>query len=130
MSPGCSRLTKFLHRAAGNVHAFEPPFAKKPMERLSGDQNGRAAFSVPDNIRNDVASSVRTHRCGTDFISAMTTRVRPSGEMAMEVGSVVDGAVIPSLRSSSPAVGRHIHKAIAAAAAVSTLPTTAARACS
>src|SRR6266850_3011319 len=57
--------------------------AKKAMVRLSGDQNGKEAPSVPSRGRADRESSDRTHR--SSFPSGLrATKVRrhPSGDTA------------------------------------------------
>src|SRR5262245_413168 len=52
------------------------------MDRLSGDQNGCCALSVPFNLRASNESSDCTHRCCPSGEAAMNARARPSGEMA------------------------------------------------
>ena len=42
--------------------ALPGPCEKNPIDRLSGDQNGKAAPSVPSSARVVVPLSVRTHR--------------------------------------------------------------------
>src|ERR1700741_772860 len=64
------------------------PSAKNPTKRLSGDQKGDAAFSVPCTIEAVSPSSERTHNC--DFPSAFTARktiCRPSGDTATGAGN-------------------------------------------
>ena len=57
--------------------------AKKPSERLSGDQNGNIASSVPGNGAATSESSGRTHSCNLPAASrAVKASFVPSGEIA------------------------------------------------
>ncbi|MDQ3347406.1 MAG: hypothetical protein M3545_05510 [Acidobacteriota bacterium] len=58
--------------------------AKKPMDRLSGDQNGDAARSVPGSGRADEESSDRSHNCAWPPDLAAKTIFSPSGEIASD----------------------------------------------
>ncbi|MGH9368178.1 MAG: hypothetical protein ACRD3M_10950 [Thermoanaerobaculia bacterium] len=62
---------------------FNRPFAKKPIERLSGDQKGKSAPSPPGTGYASGASSSRTHRRKEPSASrAPKARRRPSGDNA------------------------------------------------
>ena len=63
---------------------FSAPSAKNPTDRLSGDQNGSRAFSVPGNGRADVASSARSHNWDPPSDAATKASLRPSGEIASD----------------------------------------------
>src|SRR5262245_18867830 len=65
------------------------PAAKNPIERLSGDQKGNTAPSVPDMGRPDTESSERSHSCNRPSSVAAKTIFWPSGESANESGSDV-----------------------------------------
>src|SRR5262245_9425691 len=67
------------------------PSATNPILRLSGDQNGWLAPSVPPIGCETTASSERSHSCVFPFAFAANTRRRPSGEIAIDVGSSVGG---------------------------------------
>src|SRR5437867_7137313 len=69
---------------------FSFPSAKKPIERLSGDQNGNAAFSVPTSGRVSADSSERSHK-PAGLESATNTILSPSGEIAIDVKSPLAG---------------------------------------
>src|SRR5262252_4047228 len=69
------------------------PPAKKPMERLSGDQNGNTAFSVPTSGRVSVDSSERSRKPG-GLDSATNTIFSPSGEIANDVTFPLVGVAI------------------------------------
>src|SRR5215472_9443927 len=57
--------------------------AKKPIERLSGDQNGATAFSVPATGWARVESSGRSQSWfWPPELTALNTSFRPSGESA------------------------------------------------
>src|SRR5262245_56659673 len=74
--------------------------AKNPMARLSGDQNGNAAPSVPESGCAVMALSSRSQSCDRPDCDATKTRYRPSGESAIESGSAV-GGVLTSSRTSA-----------------------------
>src|SRR5262245_10553092 len=74
---------------------FSLPPAKNPMKRLSGDQNGKAASSVPASGCALKASSGRTHkRLFPDDSEATNARRSPSGESANEPKPVFSGGLI------------------------------------
>src|SRR3954468_22717629 len=52
------------------------------MCRLSGDQNGKAAPSVPATGRDSTLSSARIHSTAEDKYGATNASVRPSGDNA------------------------------------------------
>src|SRR5262249_38212138 len=67
--------------AAGIFFSF--PEAKKPIQRLSGDQNGSCASSVPANSLAPTCSMDRTHSMGlVPGTAALNTRACPSGDRA------------------------------------------------
>src|SRR5262245_22371275 len=76
--------------------------AKNPTEALSGDQNGYLAPSVPASGRAATESSGRTQSSDLPSFDAENTSRRPSGEMANESGSAVEG-VLTSTRISGGA---------------------------
>ena len=80
--------------------------AKKPTDRLSGDQKGNPAPSVPASARADPDSRERSHK--REWPSAVATKaiVRPSGEMASDSGAVVGGVLMSARISESAGVGR------------------------
>src|SRR6188474_557774 len=67
---------------------FNRPAAKNPMERPSGDQNGRVPRSVPRSGRAAGESSERSHSCDRPSDEPTKTIFDPSGEIAT-AGSVV-----------------------------------------
>src|SRR5688500_14571715 len=74
---------------------FNLPPAKNPIKRLSGDQKGSIASSVPESGCAWVDSSGRIHkRFFPDVSVATKTRRRPSGEIAKEPKLVFSGALI------------------------------------
>ena len=70
---------------------FSAPPAKKPTERLSGDQKGSVAPSVPASGCAVVVASDRSHRRDAPSPEATKTICRPSGESANDVGCVGGG---------------------------------------
>src|SRR5262245_64351145 len=92
---------------------FSWPSAKKPTDRLSGDQNGKDALSVPGSARGATASKLRSHSCDFPFEVAANTIGRPSGDTASEVASVVGGVEISKRSSRGPASDpRKYHSAL------------------
>src|SRR5262244_1287951 len=74
---------------------FNLPPAKKPMKRLSGDQKGSCASSVPTRGCALTASSGRTHnRLFPDESVAAKAKRRPSGDIANELKPVFSGGVM------------------------------------
>src|SRR5579862_806917 len=71
-------------------------FVKKPMLRLSGDQNGWEASSVPARGLASKESSARTHNIGPPFQIAVNATVSPSGEMAKDSSVAFAGGKIES----------------------------------
>src|SRR5437870_7898061 len=64
---------------------FTLPAAKNPMKRLSGDQKGRVASSVPESGCALIESSGRIHkRVFPEASVAAKARRSPSGEIAKE----------------------------------------------
>src|SRR5436309_11949403 len=62
---------------------------KKPRERLSGDQKGKEAPSVPSNGRAERESSGRTHRRSRPSgVRATNASRRPSGDIVTGPGEV------------------------------------------
>jgi hypothetical protein len=60
------------------------PPAKKPSERLSGDQNGFEAPSLPATGRSVGESSARKNSRGPLFVVTAIANVEPSGEITDE----------------------------------------------
>ena len=52
---------------------FSQPSAPNPIERLSGDQNGITAFSVPASGCTETAPRERSHSCGRPSAFATNT---------------------------------------------------------
>src|SRR2546427_368688 len=68
------------------------PAAKNPMKRLSGDQNGKDAPSVPASGWGVLESSFRTQSWVLpEESAAVKPRRRPSGETAMAPNVVFSG---------------------------------------
>src|SRR5262249_58136415 len=78
------------------------PEAKKPTERLSGDQKGKEALSVPSNGFATPDSRERSQRSG-GLEPATKMTFNASGEIAMNTGSALEG-VATSTRNS-PVLG-------------------------
>lgn len=72
---------------------FSLASAKNPMERLSGDQKGSDAPSVPGRTFAASASSAHSHSDGRPADVATKTIFCPSGETARLSGCVVGGVV-------------------------------------
>src|SRR5215470_11840979 len=70
--------------------------AKNAAARPSGDQHGYFAPSVPANVRDTAESSERSHKRDRPSDVATNRMLRPSGEIAIETGSVVAGVVMSS----------------------------------
>src|SRR5688572_1392841 len=91
----------------------------KPTYRLSGDQKGVEAFSVPGRRRHSSASRSRSHNP-----PAVNTSLRPSGDTDTSPDSLTSSGSGTSNRSGEPgAVGWNSHALIpnAAAAAINTV---------
>jgi hypothetical protein len=73
---------------------FSLSFVKKAMLRLSGDQKGWDACSVPGNGLASSESSGRTHKAMLPFDAAVKARVRPSGEIAKNSKALRSGGRI------------------------------------
>src|SRR5262249_42741566 len=78
---------------------FSLPSAKNPTDALSGDQNGYDAPSVPGSSCAATESNGRSQSWDLLSWDAKNTRLRPSGEIANDVGSSVEG-VLTSTRIS------------------------------
>ena len=94
-------------------------FMKNPIERLSGDQNGRRAPSVPGRARAFAESRSRTHSIGCPSRSATNASRRPSGDIAKDAGSAVRGVVISTTRNSGAFSGRRRNHAVSMATSAS-----------
>src|SRR5437016_13509174 len=68
--------------------------SKKPIDRLSGDQNGKLAPSVPASGCAVDLSSGLSHSREALSPEATKTICRPSGERAKEIGSDVAGVTM------------------------------------
>src|SRR5215510_4808580 len=78
------------------------------MKRLSGDQNGKAASSVPVNGCAVTESSDRTHsRALAEASRAVNASLRPSGEMAAPV------ALRPTAKNVVPSGGETMNRVTA-----------------
>src|SRR2546421_9721405 len=73
---------------------FSLPPAKKPIDRLSGDQNGYLAPSVPVNGRASAESSDLSHSRGWPSPEATNVSCLLSGESAKDIGSSVAGVTM------------------------------------
>jgi hypothetical protein len=73
---------------------FNLPSAKKPIVRLSGDQNGWVASSVPGRGWAAVVLSARTHKRDTPSDVAAYTTFSPFWEIASDSGSGVGGVAM------------------------------------
>ena len=87
---------------AGSI-LFNFPSAKKPTNRLSADQKGIVAPSVPSSDRADGASSGRTQSRCVLSVLATNARRRPSGERASRFGGV---PAAPTPPMTQPSGGR------------------------
>ena len=86
---------------------FTFPSAKNPIQRLSGDQNGIIAFSVPASGRDVNESSRRTQSCvRSGFCVATNASCVPSGEIAPPL--VPSSRPIPLLEPKKPSAGGSI----------------------
>src|SRR5262249_30753512 len=79
---------------------------KKPMEWLSGDQNGKEASSVRASGCADAEPRGRNHKRERPSLAATNARLAPSGDMATEDGSEVGGVVTSSCILGEMAAGR------------------------
>jgi hypothetical protein len=82
---------------------FSLPSAKNPIDRLSGDQKGEIAPSVPAKGCAVTASSGRIQRRDAPSPEATKTSFRPSGEIANERASLVNGVLMSTRISGSGA---------------------------
>src|SRR5437016_6016523 len=73
---------------------FSLPPAKKPIDRLSGDQNGYLAPSVPGNGRASAESSDLSHSRVGPSPEATNASCLLSGESAKDIGSSVAGVTM------------------------------------
>ena len=89
------------------------PSAKKPIDLLSGDQNGASAPSVPGRVRGDSDRSDRTRSwlSGPEKLTKAT--VSPSGDIAAHSGDAVGGVPMSTRVSAGTAAGRSINQATA-----------------
>jgi len=84
--PVCSVLVAQMSRGRPPEISvlFSLPLAKNPIERLSGDQNGEEAPSVPSSCRGVIDPISRINREGIEpDDEAINAIARPSGEIAM-----------------------------------------------
>jgi len=99
---------------------FSLPSAKKPTDRLSGDQKGRSAPSVPGNRRASIESTGRVHNLVAPSETVTNAIMRPSGETAAlrlppNANSVPRGGLI-SKRRARPSGAGLSHSAASTAA--------------
>src|SRR5262245_37338460 len=83
-----------------SMRLSSPLLALNPTDRLSGDQNGCDAPSVPASGRADTASKDRSQRLDFASDTARKTTIVPFGDMADAAGFEV-GGVVTSRRTSS-----------------------------
>src|SRR5262245_59035977 len=83
---GASQIVRAAPPSTGIRFIF--PAAKKPSERLSGDQKGFEAPSVPATSRSSVEPRGRRKSCcAMDVVTSMTS-IEPSGEIADETPKI------------------------------------------
>src|SRR5262245_59870066 len=82
--------------------------AKKPMERLSGDQKGPLAPSVPASGLDSVESSGRTQSWYLPPVAAVKARERPSGDTAICSKLDFSGGRMENFPTGASAVGRRV----------------------
>ena len=104
-APGAARPDRrrgqLPQRAAIDADPIDRSFAKNPIDRLSGDQNGNDAPSVPASGDASPVSSERSHSIGRPSDDATNASFSPSGESANDTRSVVGGVVISTRISRS-----------------------------
>src|SRR5262249_30674736 len=88
---------------------FSLPPAKKPIARLSGDQNGNAALSVPLSGCASWDCKERSHRLDV-LAPATKTIFRPSGEIENDVRSELAGVSISTRISGNGDRKRSAHR--------------------
>src|SRR5262245_5086968 len=88
---------------SARLRRFSVPWAKNPMDRPSGDQNGEIAFSVLGSGCAVAASSERSHSLLTLSDRPEKATVCPSGERATDESRL--GGVLISSRISRASVG-------------------------
>ena len=123
-------------RNCGSASVFTDPLsmsirfsllsAKNAIDRLSGDQNGKIACSVPARAWARVVPSGRTHNCVPPSEAPGKATFHPSGEIAIDIGTVVCGVVI-SRRISRTKGGRRATRIAKAAARTAAAATVQAR---
>src|SRR5688500_866257 len=102
--PGTTAPASSSTRPLAISSRFTRASAKKAIDRLSGDQNGSEACSVPAN--GDAAPfNGRSHRRGVPPALATNTSWVPSGDIASDTGSVVVGVVISRRISAGGCAG-------------------------
>ena len=100
------------------------PAAKYPMNRLSGDQNGSEAPSVPASCLGSRSSIARTHNCIFGPVAAVNASQRPSGDTARWLNAVSFGGEIDNRnggRSIAAGADNQV-RAGSAIAAINTAP--------
>src|SRR5688572_21174021 len=80
---------------------YSRSLAKNPIDRLSGDQNGDDAPSVFASGEASPLASERTHSIERPSCEATNATLSPSGDNAMDTGSVVGGVVISTRISAA-----------------------------
>ncbi len=129
MTPSAFQLPPKPPLTGVSVSGAPPPtssrlrasIVKNPIDRLSGDQNGNEAPSVPGRGCAVVAAKARSNRRDTPLLVSTNTICLPSGDNAMEpskraCASVCGGALI-SVRVSAGGVSRRYFSAGMASAA-------------
>ena len=94
-----------LYSAVGNVKRFNLPSAKKAIARLSGDQNGMNALSVPASGRDVNESSRRSQSCERrGLVGGDEDELSAIGRNRSAAGAV--GASDAACRTEGAVVGR------------------------
>src|SRR5207247_614683 len=117
------RANGVLHRVCGGPPVtsifFSLPAAKNPMKRLSGDQNGRVASSVPESGCALIESSGRIHkRVFPEASVAAKAKRSPSGEIAKEPKLAFSGGLMKRRTARVSVGGRRKFEIVRATAAI------------
>ena len=113
--PPCPRGTSARVRSVPPSTSTRCSFShgEEPNERLSGDQNGNCAPSVPTSDRVATESIDRSHSRVRPSNGATNTSVRPSGEIPNESGAGVAGVATSNRLSGAGAIVPLGHRRIA-----------------
>ncbi len=105
---------------------FSCPLEKNPIDRLSGDQKGRAAPSVPASGRALSTLRGRSQICGVPSGAATNRKVRPSGESVNSPRKLSAPGVAISMRISVASAGARRKYSAEARKPIAIAPRTAA----